>query len=371
MSTSARRWSTVLGLTVVLVGCGGGGASSSTTAPVAASVEPTTSATSPVTTEPTIATDAPTTVPVTTVPATLTLTALAGRLAVTAATCGPTPVAGSAQPPTVICTLNPDGSDARQVSPPGADAYGAAWSRDGASLIYHDQAGTRILDLATGNVRLRHAGDPVGFFTSPDGQWRLYAENGISLGRPASPDRAVIIPDSRAPQGESMSWAADSTHFVYLSSNDGNGGELPCNEVWVGSVDGTAPVQITHTSSSATSPAACPYDVSWSPDGSKLLLLAGSVGSSVYDLFSMNPDGSGLVALTHASRNAPPSVQPTESGALSSAWSPDGKEIAVLMRDSAGGALFIMRADGTGFTKLDQAPAGMVSDLRGIAWAPG
>jgi TolB protein len=340
-----------------------------TTAPIVATDAPTTV---PVTTAPIVATDAPTTVPVTTLPARLTLTGLPGRLAVTARTCGPTPVAVPNQSGMVVCTLNPDGSDTRQVSPPGVDAYGGVWSRDGKSLIYEDPStGTQILDLATGKVRLRHGGDPVGYWVSPNGKWKLYDEDGISLGRPDSRDRAVIIPDLRAPQGLSMSWSADSKHFVYLSSNDGKGGELPCNEVWIGSVDGTHPVQITHTSSSATSPAACPYDVSWSPDGKKLLLNAAPANSSVSDVFSMNPDGSGFAALTHFSTSAPPSKQPIETGAFADAWSPDSKEIAVEMQYSTGGALFIMRADGTGFTKVDRAPAGLVSGITGIAWARG
>jgi hypothetical protein len=41
------------------------------------------------------------------------------------------------------------------------------------------------------------------------------------------------------------------------------------------------------------------------------------------------------------------------------------------MNDGTDYGLYITRADGTGPTKVDSAPGGMVHDVVAIAWAPG
>ena len=65
-------------------------------------------------------------------------------------------------------------------------------------------------------------------------------------------------------------------------------------------------------------------------------------GSEKMDLYSMNPDGSGVTRLT--------SDPGTEGYA---AWSPDGKKIAFTSdRDDPSGEIYVMNADGTGVTRL-------------------
>lgn len=70
-----------------------------------------------------------------------------------------------------------------------------------------------------------------------------------------------------------------------------------------------------------------------------------------YDIYVMNPDGTGQTRLTYGSASS--NLTPT--------WSPDGAEIAFTSITQTGGddtinQIFIMNADGTGMTKLFNNP---------------
>jgi len=64
--------------------------------------------------------------------------------------------------------------------------------------------------------------------------------------------------------------------------------------------------------------------------------------SLAFELYSMNPDGSGVTRLTNSAGED-----------LSPAWSPDGKRVAfVSTRHDSRGEIYVMNADGTGVTRL-------------------
>src|SRR5206468_7390506 len=72
-------------------------------------------------------------------------------------------------------------------------------------------------------------------------------------------------------------------------------------------------------------------DAKWSPDGTRIVL------TKSFDIYTMNPNGTGLVRLTDGFRTTPPSysIQP--------AWSADGKKIAfVTDRGSPGPGVGLM-----------------------------
>jgi len=93
-------------------------------------------------------------------------------------------------------------------------------------------------------------------------------------------------------------------------------------------------------------------DPKWSPDGMKILF--GSTEAGNGDLFTMSPDGTGIVNLTNHS-----------AFDWSGDWSPDGSKIAFYStRD--GGDIYVMDADGGQVTRLTDIHASVQSP----SWSP-
>ena len=97
----------------------------------------------------------------------------------------------------------------------------------------------------------------------------------------------------------------------------------------------TLAYQLTHVDTGEPSP---------SPDGKKILFESSIAGH--YELFTMNPDGSGVVQLTHSGTN-----HDTPS------WSPDGRKIAVVSDRNGHEVIYVMNADGSGEQPVTSATA--------------
>lgn len=365
----------VFGLSVALVACGG---DSTTTAPTTTVAATTTAASTVPSTVP--VTEPVVTEPPTTIPPPLDLSALPGHLAVFASTCGAEPAVQSPTSYGFVCILNPDGTNAQALSQPGESPGFPSFTRDGKYVIFQDSyQGVFIVDLATGARRLRERGEHINSGVSPDGQWIGYFDidqgGGLSVSRSdfsPLPDGSLfqkVVDDIWAQDG--LSWSPDSMHFAYVSSNDGSGGQAECPDLWTGSRDGTPPLQLTHSATDPDSPAACPNDVRWSPDGTKLLLTTlGKPYGNSENLYLMKPDGTGLTALTHGGVADPNSLAYyPEGSAHAGAWSPDGAQIAFLMTDGETFQLYIMNADGTQVTLVAAAPGGLAASGSYITWA--
>ena len=103
-------------------------------------------------------------------------------------------------------------------------------------------------------------------------------------------------------------------------------------EIWTAKADGTDLRQLTSNSDGDRHPA-------WSPDGTKIVFASDRApGTTLQDLYVMNADGTGQVALTTT-----PSVDEDYPS-----WSPDGTKI-VFSRD---GDIATVAADGTGLVPL-------------------
>ena len=76
---------------------------------------------------------------------------------------------------------------------------------------------------------------------------------------------------------------------------------------------------------------------SWSPDGRTLVVADGTVQGAGQQLYTLQPDGTGVVQLTHV------------AAAYDPAWSPDGSRIA--FTDGAG-AIYTVKPDGSAVTQI-------------------
>lgn len=134
----------------------------------------------------------------------------------------------------------------------------------------------------------------------------------------------------------SPDWSPDGTQLVFHSDRAGVEGIYRMN------ADGSAQTLIV--------PSGTALHASWSPDASQILFSQGSPP----DLWTVNPDGTGLSQLTF-----------TVEGEYSSHFSPDGSKI-VHSRDTH---IYKMNSDTTGLTQLTTAGGTVQSDAN-PKWSP-
>lgn len=96
----------------------------------------------------------------------------------------------------------------------------------------------------------------------------------------------------------------------------------------------------------------------WSPDGSRIAFERDSGGLA--DIYLVNPDGTGLTRLTDC---ASETQLPTQCGGyFGPTWTPDGRSLVLTrccVQDAAGYShqgIYTMRADGTGMRELTYSP---------------
>jgi Tol biopolymer transport system component len=209
-----------------------------------------------------------------------------------------------------IYTMNADGSDLRQITFDGFPGdTDPAWSPDG----------TKIL---------------VERFDIPAGRDGLYVVE-------ADGSRFVQVTQNDA-RGEYVEpqWSPDGTKLVFAIASETRG-----HAIFTINLDGTGERRMTRWGLDALHP-------DWSPDGRLIVFEApdaddAPAGASA-NVYTIRPDGSHLVAVTHHSGG--------EVNATNPAWSPDGKEIVFVTRPGSGRFgytdVFTMNADGSDIHEL-------------------
>ncbi|TMI56052.1 hypothetical protein E6H18_08185, partial [Candidatus Bathyarchaeota archaeon] len=150
----------------------------------------------------------------------------------------------------------------------------------------------------------------------------------LSTGTPTrwSPSRIV----STQPVGTILvGQAVSNGKIAFVSDRDGN------NEIYTMNPDGTGVTRLTFdtvVSHNDLSPA-------WSPDGTKIAFASDRDGN--YEIYTMNADGSGPTRLTISVRSD-----------LNPAWSPDGTKIAFSTNRDGNYDIYVMNVDGSGQTRL-------------------
>jgi TolB protein len=157
-------------------------------------------------------------------------------------------------------------------------------------------------------------------------------------------------------------WSPDGTKIVFHSSRnldlaDEAHPNLTLN-LWLVNADSTGLMPLTNTPAGAHS-----YNPQWSPDGTKIVFhssrkLDGTTGMNLAsNLWRVNVDGTGLIALTNTATPGTDSADPQ--------WSPDGTKIVFRSRRTLAGTdalgmvynIWWVNADGTGLTPLTRATA--------------
>lgn len=305
-----------------------------------------------------------------------------------------------------VFLIRPSGEDERPLTRAPTAEYPSAVARDGSFLILvsvEEKAGLHLEQLwfqpldgrpaRPFGPRSGRARDPS---LAPDGSWLVFESDAESFGDlfRIRPDGSGLERLTHNPQGNfEPAVSPDGTAIAFASSRDGD------PEIYRMRSDGTRVKRLTAFYRQDFGPR-------WSPDGKRLAFLSDREG---FDrIFVMDADGTHLRPLTGASGEAraktaaPPSAPESQL-----AWSPDGTRIAYVTRragersriwiadactgerraltdgahaddspewspdgrylvfvsDRTGDAeLFLMRADGSGQTRLTHA--------KGADWLP-
>ncbi len=129
-------------------------------------------------------------------------------------------------------------------------------------------------------------------------------------------------------------FAGNNGKIAFTTNRDGN------YEIYTMNPDGTGLMRLTNNSADDRNP-------NWSPDGTKIAFSSTRDGN--YEIYTMNPDGTGLMRLTNTTNNSLQQVNREPN------WSPSGAKIAFERGSSTNdGAndIYVMNPDGTGQTPL-------------------
>jgi Tol biopolymer transport system component len=133
----------------------------------------------------------------------------------------------------------------------------------------------------------------------------------------------------------SAAWSPDGSLIAYISNQDGYG------DIHVMRPDGSNQTNLTRSPAGEFMSPVGHLPLEFSPDGKKIAFLSDREGN--LDVFSINTDGSSLLRLT------------TNPGSeISPRWSADGRclTFSSFSPSSSGGAIYLVRADGTGLVQL-------------------
>ena len=206
---------------------------------------------------------------------------------------------------------------------------------------------------------------------SPDGReiiFTSYKRGNPDLYKRALSSSVEVPISTRRGLNITGAWSPDGSKIALSLSKDGN------TEIYTINRDGSAPNRLTVSHSANVSP-------SWSPDGSKIAFVSDRLGRP--QIFIMDADGGNVRRLTtNGSYNVNPSWSPkgdkiayarmmggfqiftintdgsddtqltSEGSNERPRWSPDGRLIVFSSQRNGGQAIYVMRADGSGQTKV-------------------
>lgn len=213
--------------------------------------------------------------------------------------------------------LSPD------ISPDGLDIIFTSYKRGNPDLYKRALASTVEVPISTRRgLNATGAWSPDGkriaLSLSKDGNTELY-----SIARDGSDPKRLTV--SRA-ANVSPAWSPDGKRIAFVSDRFGS------PQLFVMNADGSNLQRLGSGGGYIASP-------SWSPKGDRLAYVRRAAG---FQIFVAQADGTGEIQLTTAGSNERPR------------WSPDGRLIAFSSQRGGGEAIYVMRADGSGQTKVSR-----------------
>jgi Tol biopolymer transport system component len=244
-----------------------------------------------------------------------------------------------------IYTVNPDGSALEQVTGGNGDSFLGDWSPDGRRIAYvgvgSGDSAIWIIDADGGSPHQLTPDDPDSNVVwprfTPDGRWILYTncrgddcDGGIFAVRPNGTGLHHITANSHNSYNEADR-APDGTRMAYMRWHVG-GVKMA---VYVSSAGGRHQRRISPPRLEGWAP-------DWSPNGRRIALTSFIFADRPSpSLFTVRPNGSGRIALTH-----PPFPHSDEWPA----YSPNGRKILFVSdrryRDFCCADMFIVSASG-------------------------
>jgi len=265
-----------------------------------------------------------------------------------------------------IFTMNPDGSDVKQLThvTPDGSADWASWSADGKQIVF--------------NESLPPDGTPELWLMNADGsnQHRLFAERRYSENRPSfSPDGSkvvfarcklfvgdqdtcaihtvnldgtglkAVVPFRLDDTQRNPMFSPDSKTIAFIISPDAHQGFQ--GVTYLVNTDGLNLRRITD-------PEPCFIRPDWSPDGTKLVAFTHFCNPQPSEIAVVNPDGTGLQSLTHNGKDYFSGFHDRNP-----AFSPDGNFIVFERNapDFSSSAIYVMKVDGSSLKEIAVLPA--------------
>jgi TolB protein len=240
--------------------------------------------------------------------------------------------------------VDSDGENPRRIETGAFSVYSPAFSPDATRIAYaiqDEQGNYAILETNLITGRRRTVATSAGLIQTP-----TYTPDGrLAYARTVGTGRVQVFIDggSQLTQGAgdalNPTFSPDGRMFAYLSDQTNE------PQVYVQSVSGGSSRRISVYVRDERTNAASP---DWSPLGDRIAYAAFSRG--VFQIFTVNPDGSDRRALTTRGINEAPS------------WGPDGRHLVFESSDRNGYALWIMdtvtgRARTLTSGRMDQLPA--------------